>query len=520
MNQSNAQLFQNYRFDPLASPLLDENQAGHLRRMTNLAARLPDDWSGMQGKTTLQEDFSSLRFQLAYMSYALALTHVHRLPAAPVVFKKSFDQLIQKMLSPDVWTYWHYVSTGNGPHNRSLGELPARWDPVETDNIMYSAYVQSMTLMYHYLFRDPKYAEPGALTFSVNPLFWGLGGKHFQYDERSLNDLLYWKMVERGYLGIACEPNCVFQVCNQPPIIGFRFHDLVYGGSTAKEVTDGYVKAWAEFGMLDKNGHLNMMVLERERQLYSPPNLPWVDFWAASLMHAWNPEFVKKHYPRHMAAWSVPGPDGTLTIKAGDSWAPGAPVLYTARDIGWAAICASEVGDKQTLDRFLGYADRFFHPRYDESGGRYYPRRDAMTDADGWPIAMDPNTGNVLLAYARLNVPDGLRKLYDGPWDDTHFSQPALVAMEPELDVRRAWFEDDQLALTLKPLEGSGPTARLEISNVWNRGHWELIVDDRHVATGDRNSVLSAKIGAVREDDCLVINLPLERITTLSLIWD
>jgi len=137
MSQSNAQLFQNYRFDPLASPLLDENQAGHLRRMTNLAARLPDDWSGMQGKTTLQEDFSSLRFQLAYMSYALALTHVHRLPAAPVVFKKSFDQLIQKMLSPDVWTYWHYVSTGNGPHNRSLGELPARWDPVETDNIMY-----------------------------------------------------------------------------------------------------------------------------------------------------------------------------------------------------------------------------------------------------------------------------------------------------------------------------------------------------------------------------------------------
>ncbi len=275
MSQSNAQLFQNYRFDPLASPLLDENQAGHLRRMTNLAARLPDDWSGMQGKTTLQEDFSSLRFQLAYMSYALALTHVHRLPAAPVVFKKSFDQLIQKMLSPDVWTYWHYVSTGNGPHNRSLGELPARWDPVETDNIMYSAYVQSMTLMYHYLFRDPKYAEQGALTFSVNPLFWGLGGKHFRYDERSLNDLLYWKMVERGYLGIACEPNCVFQVCNQPPIIGFRFHDLVYGGSTAKEVTDGYVKA-ALFAPQSSLGRflgrlLDARVESRIRQATLPP---------------------------------------------------------------------------------------------------------------------------------------------------------------------------------------------------------------------------------------------------------
>src|SRR6516164_9299603 len=68
-------------------PMLDELQAGHLRHILNLAARLPDDWSGMQGRTTLQEDFGSLRFQLAYMSYALALTHVHRLPAAPVMFR-------------------------------------------------------------------------------------------------------------------------------------------------------------------------------------------------------------------------------------------------------------------------------------------------------------------------------------------------------------------------------------------------------------------------------------------------
>lgn len=500
-------------------PLLDDVQSGHLRRMVNLAERLPDDWSGMQGRTTLQEDFSSLRFQLAYMSYALALAHVHRLPAAPVVFQRPFIQLIEKMLSPDVWSYWHYVSTGNGPHNRALGELPPKWDPVETDNIMYSGYIQSMALIYHYLFRDKKYAEEGSLRFSINPLFWGLGGKHFHYDERKLNEHLYWNMVEKGYLGIACEPNCVFQVCNQPPIIGFRFHDLVYGGTTAKEVTDGYLKAWEEFGLLASNGHMNMMVLERERQVVSPPNLPWVDFWTGSLMHAWNAEFVETNYPRHMERWSTPGPDGTLTIKAGDSWAPGAPILFTARDTGWAAICASEVGDSDTLDRLLAYAERFYHPRNDENGGRYYPRRDQMVDKDGWPVAMDPNTGNVLLGYARLNVPHGLRKLYDGPWGDAHFEEPALIGMEPELDVRRGWYEDDELALTVKPFAGGPAESKLVISNVWDRGEWTLKVDDVVVAIGEQTSIRTAKIPLRREGNDLAIRLPLDRATTLSITW-
>ena len=299
---------------PNQAPLLDDKQVGHIRRIRNLADQLPDDWSGMMGRSSLQEDFGALRFQLAYMAYALGLAHVHRLPAAPALFRKPFEQLITKVLSPDVWTYWHYVSTGNGPLNKSLGELPPRWNPVEVDNIMYSAYVQSMALMFHYLFGDPKYAAEGALTMRLQPLFWGADGQHFSYDERKLNEHLYWTMVQRGYLGIACEPNCVFQICNQVPILGFRLHDMIYGGDVAKEVTDGYLRAWSEFGIIDANGHYNIVVQEREHALVKRPPLPWADFWLGALMHAWNPEFVKTNYPRQIERWSKNGPDGTLWI--------------------------------------------------------------------------------------------------------------------------------------------------------------------------------------------------------------
>ena len=46
----------------------------------------------MHRKGAGQDDFGGYRFQLAYIPYALALTHVHRLPAAPGVFRGTARQ--------------------------------------------------------------------------------------------------------------------------------------------------------------------------------------------------------------------------------------------------------------------------------------------------------------------------------------------------------------------------------------------------------------------------------------------
>ena len=501
-----AELARNESLDIERLPILDADQVGHLRRIENLSLLLPDDWSGMQGKSSLQEDFGGLRFQLAYMSYALALTHRHRLPAAPGAFRKTFERLIEKMLSPDVWTYWHYVSTGNGPINSAQGELPAEWNPVVKDNIMYSAYLQSMALLYHYIFNDSRYAEPGALTLELKPLYWGAGGKKFVYDERSLNDHLYWMMVEKGYLGIACEPNCVFQICNQVPILGFRFHDLVYGGSLAKDVTDGYLRAWSDFGIANERGHFNMMVQEIERNLI-PTEAPWVDFWLGSLMHAWNPGFVETHYPAQIARWGEPGPDDTLWVNE----APGIPSslgFTSARDFGWAAVCASEVGDLDSLSKMLAYADRFLHRSWSD-GGLHYRRHDESFDEEGLFRAMDPHTGNALLGYARLNVPGGLEKLYAEPWDEAHFEEPALVEISDNTDVLRACFDRDgkSLVLTLCPRAGRDGKAQLELANIWGRGDWVLTADGEQVLSGNEREPgpPAGAVAAKREGDLLAI---------------
>jgi hypothetical protein len=425
------------------------------------------------------------------------------------------------MLSPDVWTYWHYVSTGNGPWSRSLGELPPRWNPIETDNIMYSAYVQSMALMFHYLFNDPKYAADGALTMQLQPLFWGGNGQRFPYDERKLNEHLYWTMVQKGYLGIACEPNCVFQVCNQVPILGFRLHDMVYGGDTAKEVTNGYLRAWSEFGILDRSGHYNILAQEREHALVARPPLPWADFWLGSLMHAWNPDFVKANYPRHMEHWSKKGPDNTLWIEPAIPPIGFGKELSNARDFGWAAVCASEVGDTDTLQRLLAYADRFLNPSWQE-GAYFYRRRDGWFDEDGLLSAMDPHTGNALLAYARLNVPDGLRKIYERPWEENHFHNPALVDMPDDLDVRGAFYDVGSNTLLLNFRGGKVQANRVDlvVNNVWNRGDWTLHLADEQVGSGTSTIPSDSSAVALRRDgDKLVIECPLAQNTNLQLTW-
>jgi len=506
---------------PNQASLLDDKQIGHIRRIRNLAAQLPDDWSGMMGRSSLQEDFGALRFQLAYMAYALGLAHVHRLPAAPAVFRKPFEQLIAKILSPDVWTYWHYVSTGNGPLNNSLGELPPRWNPVEADNIMYSAYVQSMALMFHYLFGDAKYAADGALTMRLQPLFWGADGQHFPYDERKLNEHLYWTMVQKGYLGIACEPNCVFQICNQVPILGFRLHDMIYGGDVAKEVTDGYLRAWSEFGILDSGGHYNIVVQEREHALVKRPPLPWADFWLGALMHAWNPEFVKANYPHQIERWSKDGPDGTLWIDPAIPPVGFGKELSNARDFGWAAACASEVGDADTLQRLLAYADRFLNPIW-QNGAYFYQRRDEWFDQQGQLSAMDPHTGNALLAYARLNVPDGLHKLYDKPWDEGHFHEPALVDMPDDLDVYAARYDADggSLWLNLHANENAASVASISIGNVWDRSDWTVELDGESVGHGTAGEPSTGNsIAMRREGGTLRIECPISRAVDLRLTW-
>lgn len=504
---------------------LDREQIGSIRQIDNVTRQLDGEWSMMGGRSGLQEDFGAYRFQLAFAGMALALAHFHRLPNAPGVFKPIFERLIGKMMLPDVWIYWHYVSQGGAPSNAHLyGKLPARWDPIKEDNIMYSAYLLLLTRLYHYLFDDDRYTKPGALTLSLNPFTFG-ERMVFEYDEESLSETIYWQMVQNGYLGVACEPNCVFQICNQPSILAFRIEDFLKGTSRADEVTEGYLRAWEEFGLVGENGHSTVHVAYDSRTPI-PNALPWLwsDAWLAALMHAWNPEHVRRVYPNQLREFLVPGPDGTCAIRL---WEPvelrGSMETIDTADFGWATVAASELGDEATLSGLLRHADRYMNPQW-RDGGLHYPRNDLRYDEDGILRQVVPITSNALLPYARLNVPNGLNEFYGRPWTRSHFEEPAISEVSDDVDVVEAEFDGEkrEMRFALCARSDRPGEPRLVVNNVFGRGRgaWKLFLEGDEIATGDDDRVVSKDgIGASRQDDALRLEMPRRDVASHTLCW-
>ena len=509
------------RIDPSSYPLLDEKQVGSIRHIANLARQLKNDWSNMMGPTPGSEDFGAYRYQLAYMSYALALGHFHRLPAAPGVFRQTFDNLIQKMLLPDVWYEWRDTSKGGGVLNNDVPMTDGWFDPIVKDNIMYSAYLQSMTLLYNVLFDDDKYAVPGALTLKHNPIFWGgQEGQTFEYDQNSVSDRVYWNMVESGYLGVACEPHCVFMACNQPAILGFRLHDVLTGANRAAEVTEGYLIAWQEFGgLLDGAGHYNTLVRTAARQVV-PGHHVWSDAWCGTLMNAWNSGFVRENYAKQRDSWLTTSESGTLFVKLPRLLRADTPSDVLG-DFGWLAAWASEMGDDETLAGLLAHADRYMNPGW-RSGGYCYPRNDREYDDDGNLISVHPILSNAMLPYARLNVRDGLRQLYEKPWQRKHFAAPSLAEVSFSVDVLRAVYEADSETLLFdaktQPDQGVG---EILISGVFGKGNWVLTRNDHEVASSHGSDLSSSEqLMVTRVDECLRMNITHPEPASYMLVWN
>ena len=500
-----------------ASQGLNREQRGHLRHFANLLAQPDNDWSLMKGRGFGQEDFGAFRFQLAYMAYALGLTHIHRLPSAPGLFKPLYERVMRKILLPDVWMYWHDVSRGGTIFNRHLS-YGEEWNPVGRDNIMYSAYVQSMALLYHYLFGDERFAHEGALTFKFWSYFWGGEPKVFSYDESSLNEHVYWLMVQSGYLGVACEPNCVFQICNQPAILGFRLHDLLKGGSRATEVIEGYEAAWRDFGRIGENGHYHIMISADTRTVR--PNRgrsPWVDAWLGALMNMWNRDFVREHYPQQLRDLIAPGPDGTMTVVTQPRPdVMGEKVVGDDCDFGWVTVWCSEMGDTATLEGLLRHADRHMRPTW-RDGGLYYPRNDLLADEFGNRTLMEPHTGNVLLAYARLNVPDGLWGLYNEPLSEEFRTAPALTRVDRGVEVHRAFIDSGTLRFTIAQSTANDPDQWVAIGRLPQQ-KWILRCDQAEIARGSAMRLDAATERATHiENESLAIRCPAAGVHEFSL---
>ena len=76
-----------------------------------------------------------------------------------------------------------------------------------------------MVSLYSMLFDDDSFDQDGSICFNWDPVFWGLGPEQFKYSRSTLQEAILKEMERSSWIGVCCEPNSVFVVCNQFPVL-------------------------------------------------------------------------------------------------------------------------------------------------------------------------------------------------------------------------------------------------------------------------------------------------------------
>lgn len=181
--------------------------------------------------------------------------------------------------------------------------------------------------------------------------------------------------------------------------------------------------------------------------------------------------------------------------------------------LGCVAQWLSELGKTTELQGLCDYADEHLQPTW-ENGGLFYPRRDlANNENDEW-THMDPFTGNVGLAYGRLNVKNGQKTMFERPWTSDFLARRPWIDsidLTQGVDVLRGiWDEDhDALVLTVRTWdEKKSPVTVEPVARNLEAGVWAVYVDGtllKHESAvieegGKERGSLSARVTVGRED--------------------
>lgn len=122
---------------------------------------------------------------------------------------------------------------------------------------------------------------------------------------------------------------------------------------------------------------------------------------------------------------------------------------YLSPTFGYIAQWFSEVAGPPDLDALLLHADTYLNPSWSK-GGLYYARCDNGWDKEGNYTYVDPYTGNAAIGYARLNVKDGQKKMWDRPWTTEDLeNRPWIdgVGLDQDVDCLCGTWDEQQQAM-------------------------------------------------------------------------
>ena len=489
-----------------AYPALGREEMGQFRFALQLADQPLDDYSHMEALDQL--GMTSYRYLIAFTAYFLAAEQYSKLPACPELIQPRMDRLIQKMTQKPVWEFWAGVSRGVPNLEPKLNKpYPEEHDPVKFRNIMYSGHVGHMIGLYEMLYRDLKYDRPESIVFAWSP------SERYLYDYPRLNQVMFEQMVNQPAHCIECEPNACFPECNQHPILSFLLYDQVHHTQLYEKASPLFLDFFLKQKMIDPNTHetaslylvkqavtlssqsprfknaLDLVITPLVSLRFVSLDSASADGWTGAFMHAWQPDFIERHYPYQKAHDLVKGPADQARV-ARTVWEP--KLRY-----GFFALLAAEVGDVETRDQVLRAADAQYHPVWKDGAYSY-------------PYNLDRGCTNLtdkLLALARALPAKGLWTMHNRPFDGAHFEEPTVTGVEfNQVGLRRAIYDREQKALivTTVPAATAGGKTALTITKLSSAKTYALALDGREVRTVQNQSEITLEVPLDREHDFIL----------------
>ena len=189
---------------------------------------------------------------------------------------------------------------------------------------------------------------------------------------------------------------------------------------------------------------------------------------------------------------------------------------YVDPVLGCVLQWLSEAGKTAEMDGLLAYADESLGKTW-ENGGLFYPRRDCPDDSNDEWSHMDPFTGNVAIGYARLNVKDGQKIMFESPWtSDALAAVPWIdgVCLAQGIDTLRGIWDEVQNAvvLTVRTWDRSRVTVEPVARNL-DVGTWSVYVDGtlmKRESVGEKGGSVSATVAVGGEH----VDVVFQRIET------
>jgi len=427
---------------------LDEDDVDVLRWAVDHGLQDLDSWDGYE--VSEQYTLKSLRYQLNWMQWSLALAHAAATPAFSGVSTLAQRRLIERMTRPEVWSYWK--------RENLWGNLRASNDPIAVDNIMFSGYLLAMLGSFRAATGDHHFTGPGSLWF----------GRH-SYDEDSVAAAVTRNFERSPYTLFACEPGLVFPLCNAVALAGLamtgasdssrlwpQFHRQLVQEFT---FTDGLVPffSWTRGGALTyvSRDEANTRVV-------------------AALLSAVDPSFADRTQQR-LTARGTGLPTAQSKPRGGD-WGTGKRSHVT--DLAFTAMLAGATGDGTRHAEAMARAAELLELRALHGVGAYEKAS---------------VTGNGMLAVARFSRDQGWQRLAEG----VAVNGPRLQdAAYPAVLVHGAVTDGKALHLRLRS-GGRHSRQELLLSGLVAGATYRVNDSAVTVASADGTASVSVDLGAV-----------------------